>query len=352
MPGRPTHLNQLWDVNPAGLTDGLGPVWDGTSKKFKMGTSGTALTWQHDRFVAAASPVATYALSYLPFGINALAKNGGMLAEGFDYTVNYSSGIITLATVPTTGDVIAVSYVTNGSLIALPSGGLIFWWRAGDLGLANGTAVSTWTDATANHWTATQSSAGAKPIYRAAPTGFNGQPAVEFTAASAQNVQAPFNAALNPAALTLFVVFRPKNATTSMGLVSSHEQAAGTSGYAFVMASSPAGTVEALFRSGGGLNADVAGTIGVANTTHWAAVTTTGSGTNALGYLDGTVHGAAVLGNLTPNTTDPFIIGDDPNFGSDHPFDGWIAEVIGYNRVLTGTERAQADAYIQAKYGL
>ena len=55
--------------------------------------------------------------------------------------------------------------------------GLVARWRASDLALTDGSAVTSWTDA-ASGFVASQGTTTAQPTYRA--TGFNGHPGVEF----------------------------------------------------------------------------------------------------------------------------------------------------------------------------
>src|SRR4051812_27783985 len=54
--------------------------------------------------------------------------------------------------------------------------------------VADGTAVSTWADASGNSHDATQSGSN-RPVYKIAANGINGRPVVRFTAASSQYMQ-------------------------------------------------------------------------------------------------------------------------------------------------------------------
>lgn len=82
-------------------------------------------TWTSDRFVVASTPATTYQLTSIPYGINVLARTatGGttsaVFAEGTDYTVDYSTGIVTVSATLAASDVIYVSYVTTDDLTAL-----------------------------------------------------------------------------------------------------------------------------------------------------------------------------------------------------------------------------------------
>ena len=58
--------------------------------------------------------------------------------------------------------------------------GLSFWYDARDLSLADGSSVTSWPDKSSIGRDMSQGTATNQPTYRASPTGFNGQPAVEF----------------------------------------------------------------------------------------------------------------------------------------------------------------------------
>lgn len=122
MRGQPVTLNTLRDVNPAGISNGNVPIWDAASRTWKPGSAGGGTpVWKHDRFVVPSTPVTLYALTFVPLGINVLAKNGSVLAEDTDYTVDYVNGTFTLASTPTASDVLFCSYViaaTTTHLIA------------------------------------------------------------------------------------------------------------------------------------------------------------------------------------------------------------------------------------------
>ena len=58
--------------------------------------------------------------------------------------------------------------------------GLTAWYFAGDLGLTDGTAVSSWTDKSGNSRTLSQATGVSQPLMQTGGNGINGLPAVLF----------------------------------------------------------------------------------------------------------------------------------------------------------------------------
>lgn len=82
-------------------------------------TSAQVPVWEYQDWVLTGTPPApTYTLTYLPYGINHVSLNGLTAREGTDYTMDYSTGILTFAATKTAGDVLSISYVTTGDLTA------------------------------------------------------------------------------------------------------------------------------------------------------------------------------------------------------------------------------------------
>lgn len=79
-----------------------------------------AYLWEFDKFTISGSSDTAHTLTYLPYGVNNVALNGVvLLQDGTDVSVNYTTGVVTLAAAPTAGDVLTVSYVTTGELKVL-----------------------------------------------------------------------------------------------------------------------------------------------------------------------------------------------------------------------------------------
>lgn len=72
--------------------------------------------WEDDTFTISGSGDTAHTLSWIPYGINVALLNGLGLVEGTDYTADYTTGVVTLSTTLTAGDVLHVRYVTTGEL--------------------------------------------------------------------------------------------------------------------------------------------------------------------------------------------------------------------------------------------
>jgi hypothetical protein len=77
----------------------------------------------------------------------------------------------------------------------------------------------------------------------------------------------------------------------------------------------------------------------------WHHVVATVSGTNGWVYLDGTLDGSGIVGNIPVNTLDVFIGLAHPGRGSGFWFNGDIDDVRIYNVTLSSNEVAQLYAY-------
>lgn len=82
-------------------------------------TAAQSPIWEYQDWVLTGTPpTSTYTLTYLPYGINHVSLNGLSAREGTDYTMDYSTGILTFSATKTAGDVLSISYVTTGDLTA------------------------------------------------------------------------------------------------------------------------------------------------------------------------------------------------------------------------------------------
>jgi lysophospholipase L1-like esterase len=91
--------------------------------------------------------------------------------------------------------------------------------------LADGAAIASWPDSSANKVAATQATGANQPTFK----NLSGQPLVEFTAASSQYLDMGTDATA-PTDYTIFVVFRPKTLSGTKSLLSNRHLAAPGSG--------------------------------------------------------------------------------------------------------------------------
>jgi uncharacterized repeat protein (TIGR01451 family) len=213
------------------------------------------------------------------------------------------------------------------------------WWYKANTGLStstNGASVDFWNDQSPNAYNVAQTLA-ARPTYNA--NGINFNPSLSFN--GAQN---------------LF-----KAATT--GLSGGNKTVLSIA----VANTLPAGTV-GIIGSGGTLNevqyGYQAGKLNIyenignnalattANTISTVMLSTAIESANTTTFFNnGTANGSATT-NSSPATNRLTIGSHNVNGGDKNYFNGQIAEVVFYDRVLTATERANAESYLAIKYGV
>lgn len=213
-------------------------------------------------------------------------------------------------------------------------------WHAADTGnncsgspCTNGATQTTWADKSVNGNTATQTGVG-PDIYNTSQ--INGQPAVTFSA-STFTWATPINL---QTASTIFTVMKLTTTAANQVLVT------GTVAGAVVqlLAFNNSGIKEQGFSTG------VVNAFGTtAADTSWHQINSTYDNTTAVLRIDRASDGSTVLSSA--------ILQNSTGFGSYTPggifsFTGQLAELIIYNRVLTGPEITQVETYLNGRYGL
>lgn len=211
--------------------------------------------------------------------------------------------------------------------------GLQLWLDASQItGLNDGDAVSTWTDASGNGYSATQGTASARPIYK---TGIlNSRPVVRFDAVDDTMSNGTF--AVNQAN-TWFAVVR----TTG-----------GNGSYRFVFDAAAGSTRQALIYTVGttkwtiyaGALADESST--TASST-WRSIQAIFNGASSSLIVGGTT---TTVNPGTDNLANGYILGTGG--GGTYIFGGDIAELGCYNSALSGANLSALQSYLNAKYGL
>lgn len=216
----------------------------------------------------------------------------------------------------------------NNQNVSLPiTSGLSFWVKADAItGLADGAAVSTWSDLSGNARNLT--APGNSPIYK---TGIvNGMPIVRFTAASTQR-------------LTNAINF-----TTPVTVIYVARQTGGAN--ARVLSSVTNNWLLGYW--GGGKNqAYFDGWVTPSGTpvtdTSWHVFSGVETGALSSVYADGGLVASNAGGVTGPNGLE---LGC--NGGGTECSDADIAEVIIYNSALSATDRASVETYLNAKYNI
>jgi hypothetical protein len=232
----------------------------------------------------------------------------------------------------------SVSILSSGSFSPANIPGMLVWYDASQLVLANNDPVDTWFDVSGNGFNATKNSYSA-PIYKT--NQLNGKSVVSFTAASNQALRANYTQPVGSTEpWTVFVVGRltggsnarllgsvyPVNQNWLLGWWNNFEKVAYYNG----------------FVSDGGT--------GIAPTTIWRLFT--GKGDGSVGYLydKGVLYQSSSAGYSNMNGGIA-LSGYDPS-GPQELSDGELAEIIIYNGALSDQQRMAVEAYLQIKYAL
>ena len=163
----------------------------------------------------------------------------------------------------------------------------------------------------------------------------NSKPAIEFFS-SALIGSIGFNFASNN---TLFIVFKARSVTAGAlwGQGNGEFISAVTNGYTQISNSN----VSAIVSS------NVASSI---NTPY--LFSSRNSSSNFQLYLNGNSTGTATYNSFSGASTNQYIGADYNNGSYEYFYNGYISEIIVYNRAITTTERQQVEAYLMGKYAI
>ena len=235
----------------------------------------------------------------------------------------------------------------------LPISGTVLWVKAGDLGLKNGEAVTSWADATGNERTFTQGTASAQPTFVSSDADFNNHPVVHFD--GGDELTTPFLAELNPNNMTVFVVSTVDTDNNAyQGIVQNSNGNTGWLLYAKMSGSDNFWQ----WRSGTGSAITImSGPTDSVNPTKPSIVAMKISGSDGAG--GGTTAKTLLInGTSVATSSDKFTkktaTSSTPGLGTVGSFKltGQMAEVIMYDRALSSTETAQVEAYLSLKYNI
>ena len=279
-------------------------------------------------------------LAVLLAALTASTVRGDALANAGQTPLGVQAAVPSVVAASRTDSVLRPDEVTATPTPTIPVpkqvSGLVGWYDAGQLAAGDGDKLSAWTDASGNGRDLV-ALASYKPTYRA--TGVGQQPALQLAGDSFLWVHMP---------LTTFAVFTVLQTTDLADhriLVVDNDVQGGTG---------PAGVALGIANGGLGIVYDNVG---------W------GSGTY-VNVADSTPHvtrleyfqGSALFLDGDPTaivTYSPRDLSSDltvgATFGSGQPLGAWtgyIAEIVVYDHVLSGSETAQLEAYLGGKYGV
>jgi len=264
---------------------------------------------------------------------------------------------------------------TSNAVPATPGGvssGLVLWLDASDpagtgTAPANGTSVVTWVDKSGvgNHATVNpngQQQANTAATFETSPTGFNGKPALLFTriddnSGSAYKIAGlDIRASVNPD-ITVFTVYRPTTLSQFNAVWGDDD---GNWDRFFQTFNPTVGdnTNDGLVGLGPSLGGETIPDAGSNSQPNMLAISYDGNVVNgdnsgpqngSYVYFDCSLRRQFTDSTHASNAKDHLSIGWD---GDGSTFDGYIAEVVVYNRVLTAQEVADVNSYLAFKYSL
>ncbi len=279
---------------------------------------------------------------YVYFGSNGGKSIGAVsnpaativIADGQTVTPNSSTNIATygtdIATTRHSGKFIAAyldGHIETPLLHGLFPGNAKVWFKADAItGIANGAALTTWSDSSGNGYNAV-SAAGKEPLYTT--NVLNGQPAVLFKPSRPSTMTVSASLILSRPD-TVFIVYDAENATDSRAVSGTNNWLIGYRGgsmnyYAGSWIGDPAGapTLKKFYM-----------------------MTVIEQTTLTQKYLNGTLNGTSnsILGSCGNLYLSGF------NGGSEY-HDGYIAEFIALSST-TQEDRQNTEIYLKNKYGL
>ncbi|OEK02575.1 hypothetical protein BFP97_14045 [Roseivirga sp. 4D4] len=238
---------------------------------------------------------------------------------------------------------------------------IALWLRA-DLGTnttVDNENITTWTDQSSPANSATEQNAGGgspvEPTYQANEMNFN--PAIRFSDAQSNNnswLETGSNLSDND--LTLISVFKTAQTngsgtdfTESPALIS-NEATSGSDDYALGLAE---GRLFINAENNNGYSIRPATTY-VDEVTRIATATRVdanqANGINL--YVNSENVGSATSDDVNLDAGGTFTIGNHSDYDADGQFEGDIAEILVFNKVLTAVERAKVESYLAIKYGI
>jgi hypothetical protein len=265
-------------------------------------------------------------------GISGVAYTDTGLTNGTEYYY-VVTGTNDTGTSAQSGQASATPSIAYSSPPVPASATRTIWLDASKLtGYSTGQAVVTWSDASSNGTSVTQSTSGQQPTYQAAS--LNGLGVVRFDNAQDNLRGGPSVTGPNYA---VFIVFRPETVDSN-----NHRAFTSSSSSVNFLIGHRAGEISAY--AGGFVSANtVAATVGTA---YQCTLRYNGSASFRINGTDNTA-------STTPSSLPVNIMlgYGSPGGGSGEPASADIAEVIVYDGTVSDTERSAIESYLNSKWG-
>ena len=227
-------------------------------------------------------------------------------------------------------------YTINNA--ALPMTNLSFWLRA-DAGVTHDSSnrVSSWADQSGNGHTATQTTQSQQPLL--VNSVLNGYPILRFDGVQSVLQMTNYGVLDNP--FTVFAVYT-KDAAGSMSLFAETPNEWG----GITIAGCTDTTLSIILGGWGSFTVNVP----AYNGPSFVVDSFMNSSSSAAIWRNGTQLGTFGFGLQGTETSGPLMIGYCP--GGPYWLDGDLAELIGYNTALSGSERQAVEDYLLSKYNI
>lgn len=221
---------------------------------------------------------------------------------------------------------------------------LRMWFRGSDLSGADGSPVSTWSDASGNGNDATQGTGSMQPLLRV--NGLGNNPALEFDGVDDFLNGVPLQFTPGDAPFTIIAVVRRIGSVASFPNIISIGANINNRAYSLFLDTSGAYATSAKAGTGA-VSADT----NTLNRSLIVSGTYTGGAGEYQVYTNGVRTGAIFESAPTPSwNPTAFRIGDD--VGAAQNFAGLIAEIIVFDAALSDGDRAGVECGLSRRYGL
>jgi len=225
---------------------------------------------------------------------------------------------------------------------------LQLWLPADRINQANNTAVATWADQSGNGYDATQGTSAARPTYIA--SGLNGLPVVRFDGTDDQMTlgASALGMLRNVAGATVFVVAKYVGTASnrrSFAILRNGDDANRLALFKLTTNVYQIGGRRLDTDSFQGANSTTSATDNFILHTNLTNYQSTLLQQYVNGSLDGQSTSFQTSGNTSDTDSSAILVGSTT-------FNGDIAEIIVYNRVLNTSELAQVHRYLARKWGI
>jgi hypothetical protein len=240
--------------------------------------------------------------------------------------------------------VASVLFQANSASNAIPRNGLQLWLDANNSVTASGGSVSTWGDVSGLQNNATQSVSGDKPTLVSGA--ISGLPAVAFNG-STQFLQLPGGAAFADftSGASIFVVTKPTTVTAGARLLDIGNGSASDN----LLLDEPSSSGAALYVYNGSSPSNVTSSSAI-TTNQYQLLEAVYNGTTTATISTNGVQGAQSASMNTAANTNRANNFVGQGSGGGNYFEGQIAEMLVYNRAVTGSEQASIEGYLLSKY--